>query len=119
MHNFEQIKNATAAVILGKQIDSVEFVMDYLVVNFDYGALNFYTWPAIELDGKEYRYRDFKYRDIIRGFAGCVVSSLDITEEMFYLGLSENRSIYCLLGSDEQEIPEEVEFSSHGVWWII
>ncbi len=62
--------------IIGEELTSVEFVQDYLVLDFDGPRVTFYAWPQVLLEDVSFAFGEPRYRDYLCAQIGvCVVQA--------------------------------------------
>ena len=51
--------------IIGAELTSVEFVQDYLVLDFEDASVTLYAWPSVLLEDGSFAFREPGYRDAL------------------------------------------------------
>lgn len=68
--------------IVGTQLTSVEFILDYVKLDFDNeGNLTSLIWPEIWISNKKFVLKDSGYRDMLCSLIGRSVNSVHISDD--------------------------------------
>ena len=51
-------------ILIGEQLSSVTFVMDYLQLDFDGNRLTCNVWPVVNVANNSYKYQQTEYRNV-------------------------------------------------------
>ena len=63
--------------IIGCTLNAINFVMDYLGLEFPPYGFYIFNWPRLLLDGREIRFSDHNYRESLLRFVGKQVALFD------------------------------------------
>ena len=86
------MENILRNKLIGEQLGSIEFVMDYLQLHFDGKTFTIYIWPQIILEKNVLIHSDLNYKNELCAFIGYEVSNLIFIENQ-NLDLIFNNSI--------------------------
>jgi hypothetical protein len=100
-------------LILGAQLSSVEFVMDYVQLHFDGPTLTVYFWPVVKRNGNISRFGEPDYRDELCGRIGHkVVSAFLREDEAIDITFDDRAEIHISLRpEDVARLPEAGYFN--------
>jgi hypothetical protein len=106
--------------LLGRQLSSVWFVMDYVQLRFDEPPINLYAMPVIQLaDRGSLMPGDLGYADALVGQIGAILTESD---ELLDLGLvlKLDNGVQLAVPLDEAPFPEAAGFygSESGRVWM-
>lgn len=99
------------AYLEGRQLSSVEFVMDYLQLRFDGPCLTAYCPPIVVKCGRQYAVTDSGYRDAICEQIGHRVHHINIDDKAVVVLFPNGSSIMIALESGNCDGPEALQFS--------
>lgn len=107
--------------LIGKELSSITFFMDYMQIDFNGPRFNFYYRPLIYNGRKVLDYRDIRYHKEFCGFIGKKVSRID---EYLDLGLVIEFEDDCLINIplkvDETYVnPQIAEYHGSNREWIM
>jgi hypothetical protein len=102
-------------VIVGEQLSSVTFVMDYWQLAFDGHTFSIMTWLAVSADGRATRSDEDGFRDRLCAQIAKVVRAADFVNKVLTITF-EDGSIIRAFARDEdyrQPCPEALLFQSY------
>jgi len=96
--------------LAGEQLSSVEFVQDYLQLNFDGRIITSYIWPTVEIGEEVYKFGDQNYRNKLCGLIGKKIDNISCQEKKYLMLLFENgiEKIMINLDPNNPEIVSEI-----------
>jgi hypothetical protein len=105
------------AELIGRELDSVWFVKDYVQLRFDEPPINLYVMPGIHLADSVKRPGDPGYADLLVGQIGAKLSGVD---EWLDLGLvlDLDSGARLAVSLELAPFPEVAEFSGTAGGWI-
>lgn len=107
-------------VLVGESVSAVTFVMDYLQLQLESGALNFYNWPAVTVGGKTLRHDDADYKDALCEFITKTIREVDeLLDEGLKLDFADGSITVPLSVDKDFPCPEIAEFVSREKPWLI
>jgi hypothetical protein len=71
---------AEFVAIIGEELGSVEFVQDFLVLDFDKVSVTLYVWPSVLLEDGSYSFGEPGYRDALCAQIGEAVTQAQLEE---------------------------------------
>lgn len=106
--------------IVGEELCSVEFVMDYVRFVFSDCALTAYVSPRVEDRDRTWSEDDQGYRDALCALIAMVVKSIEvIEEEVLRITFTDGRALAVSLRPEDAVGPECAYFTSGtGLWWV-
>ena len=102
-------------VIVGAQLSSVTFVMDYWQLGFDGHGFSIMTWLAVTADDRTTRSGEDGFRDRLCAQITKVVSAADFANKVLTITFEDGSTI-CAFARDEdyrQPCPEALLFQSY------
>jgi hypothetical protein len=107
--------------LIGRELYSIIFFMDYVQVDFNGPKINFYYRPLIYNGQKVFEFKDIRYHKEFCDFIGKKVNVID---EYLDLGLVIEFEDHCLINvplkvGESYLIPEIAEYHGENYEWIM
>jgi len=111
---------AALAELVGRDLTSVEFVLDYIQLHFEKPCLTALTLPSVRGAGWEVKFGDPGYRDRLCEQIGVSVEAVDATEVEAVLRFANGNAIVISLRNEDYRGPEAINFTNgEGSWWVV
>lgn len=91
---------------------AVVFVLDYVQLQLEDIVITYMCFPSASTKGKEYRFGDSDYRNVLCDFIGQTILEVEFSEASFGLGF-EQGVIEVSLASENYRSPERVVITSN------
>ncbi len=106
--------------LVGEQLSSITFVMDYLQIHFNQHRFNAYAWPVVWANNQRYAYGEAGYRDAI---CSLIAKSVTRFEEYLDAGLvfefGDSYSLEIPISDPTGKMVEVAEYHRpDGVWTV-
>lgn len=106
--------------IVGEQLSSVTFVMDYIQIHFNQHGFSAYAWPVVWADNQRHAYGEAGYRDAV---CSLITKSVTRFEEYLDAGLvfefGDGYSLEISTSDPTGELVEVAEYHGpDGVWMV-
>ena len=75
------VRDSLLTALVGEQLESVVFVMDYLQLDFGSARFSSYVWPTVAVGSVRTTFRDPCYRDALCAFIANDVVSVEESHE--------------------------------------
>jgi hypothetical protein len=107
-------------MIVGEDLSSVTFVMDYLQLDFNCQSLSAYTLPSVRRGDKAFQPMSEGYRDVLCSLIGTTVDGIDVREQdAIDIRFREGSIVSISLRTEDAIGPESATFSSRaGGCWV-
>lgn len=107
--------------IVGEQMSSVEFIMDYVQLRFDGATLTTFTLPTVSRENQTLHWGESGYRDELCRQIGHLVKSVSIrSKEFIEISFDDSVVIQISLRESDYQGPEAAMFHSvSDKWWVI
>ena len=108
-------------MIVGQQLSSVEFVQDYVQLNFDGPTLKAIPQPAVEVGGREFRWDEPGFRDeLCRRIARKAMSARIFPGETIRLMFDDSAVVEVSLRQEDYRAAEAIRFDLEpSKWWVL
>lgn len=94
-------------ILVGRELDAVSFVRDYVELHIDYSVVRLLTEPEGFLDGESWRLTDFGGADTLRRYIGRTIVATEFDEhERVRLEFEDGSNIQASLRDDDRVGPE-------------
>src|SRR5690349_14844326 len=105
--------------IVGKPLNSVEFVQDYIQFRFDGLCVTTYTLPFVRFNKKELKFGNAGYRDSLCEMIGVKVSDVEVNEKEIKIKFKDRAIFIISLRNEDYRGPEAFMFiDSNGRTWV-
>ncbi|MGI4827180.1 MAG: hypothetical protein ACRYFU_03170 [Janthinobacterium lividum] len=105
--------------IVGEDLSSVVFVMDYVQFDFNGARLTTFAWPEWGRGGERLRANEMGYRDALCKLIGARVSGVTQTIESLSIDFTNGEMLVTSLRAEDASGPESASFLSEtGLLWI-
>ena len=120
MTDMDKKSDQPLAILIGRELSSVEFVRDYIQIRFDGPCLTAVTDPFVVVENNVYNRTTPGFCDMILGLIGLQVEDTSVIEgEAIEIHFSSGRSFNISLKPDEYITVEAAKFDDgFGKWWI-
>jgi hypothetical protein len=102
-------------VIVGTQLSSLTFVMDYWQLAFDGHVFSIMTWLAVDADDRTTRSGEDGFRDRLCAQITKIVSAADFADEVLTITFEDDSTIQAFARDEDyrQPCPEALLFQSY------
>jgi hypothetical protein len=111
---------AALAELVGRDLTSVEFVLDYIQLHFEKPCLTALNLPSVRGSGWEVKFGEHGYRDRLCEQIGARVEAVDANEVEAILRFADGNAIVISLRDEDYRGPEAINFTNgDGTWWVV
>jgi hypothetical protein len=102
-------------VIVGTQLSSLTFVMDYWQLAFDGHVFSIMTWLAVDADDRTTRSGEDRFRDRLCAQITKIVSAADFADKVLTITFEDDSTIQAFARDEDyrQPCPEALLFQSY------
>lgn len=118
--NTREVEQRSLEVIVGEELNSVVFVMDYVQLTFNGPILNAVTCPDVLVGKQVFHWNESGYRDALCAQITHTVKSVEIRQgQEVTILFTNNVTIRISLRDVDYRGAEAVQFSDGPHWWAI
>ncbi|HXB62893.1 MAG TPA: hypothetical protein VNU94_08610 [Acidobacteriaceae bacterium] len=101
--------------IIGEELSAVEFVQDFLVLQFEGPSVTFYVWPYVLMEDASIAYGEPGYRDALCAQIGDSVVQAQLEEGLSITMEFENGIVFgASLREEDVQGPQAGSFTING-----
>jgi hypothetical protein len=104
--------------LVGEQLSSVTFVMDYLQLAFDGPTINAYTWPTVGVAEEVLRFGNPGYRDALCARIAVKVVSVRLPPDRIEIAFADGSMICISLRADDLTAGNQEVAEFRGSQWM-
>jgi hypothetical protein len=108
-----QSLNAALQIVVGKQLSSVTFVLDYWRLEFEGNNISVMTWLCVNGDGQSVRSGEEGFRNRLCERIGKIVDRADFSGDILTIGFDDGYSIRAFARFEDYRGPEALLFQSY------
>ena len=108
-----QSLNTALQIVVGKQLSSVTFVLDYWRLEFEGNNISVMTWLRIDGDGQNVLSGEERFRNRLCDQIGKIVDRADFSSDILTIGFGDGYSIRAFARSEDYRGPEALLFQSY------
>lgn len=97
--------------LVGRALNTVVFVEDYVQFGFNGPGLTAYTRPTVRSESKELTWEEAGYCDTLRNLIGCPVERTAVDDREAVIFFKRGNAISISLRDEDYSGPEALEFS--------